>query len=529
MGLSGLGNSNLEVFDMKKIRMVGAKAPLRRRFIGINVEENEAPEEARIYPHLGLNYVGTIAEQEGYEVKLWDELIQGPAPLEQLVQQDDIVGLSLVVTGIARGVQLAERAKAMGARYVVAGNDSAMFRARQILELPGTPIDVVFTSNSIGSVRQFFQQVPMLELSRMQIPHFAVDSRRAEFVTNEAGGVKMEARQFGIADFFMVPNLALFGPEYWNLVWSAYRSQFGHKHANPAEVRNAVVLLAQGCGRAGSGNVCDYCTIRHVANVVIPGRDYLQATLDTYRAFGINTFFNVTDSAFEMGPLVHRLKEAGPIDSMVMYARAQAIAQKAGRLEEWLDTVKDRLLINCGMDSADERILQKGINKSSSKVGSRAEENRQAVRAIKAAGNKAHLHYSLIFGSNGETMDSCERNLEFVQWTIDTLGSQLDVCESDIFWVSFGAPCGVIFRSYDEAIRRAAFAGNAISKEEWRCNFARYANELVVPSSCEKAWYRFFTNITYETALEYNVRVKKMIQKVPGAITGREWAFKYPT
>lgn len=509
-----------------------AKAPERRRFVGINVEAGYNggtwPEESRVWPHLGLLYVGTVAEQEGYEVKLWDELIQGHAPLEQLVQPGDIVGLSLVTTGMERGVELAKRVKTLGARYVVAGNDSAMFRARQLLSLPGQPVDAVFTSNSLGSIRSFFQQATAVELSRMQIPHFAVDPRRAQYVTNESSGVAIEAKQYGTSDFFLVPNLALYGHEYWNLVWSAYRSQFGHKHRSPQDVRNAIALLAQGCGRAGAGDICDYCTIRHVANVSIPERDYLEETLDTYRAFGINTFFNVTDSAFEMGPLVSRLKEVGPVDSLVIYGRAQAIAQRPERLNEWLEVAQHRLLINCGMDSADERILQEGIHKSSSKVGSRVEENRQAVRNIKAAGDGAHLHYSLIFGSVGETKDSCERNLEFLQWTIDTLGSQLDVVEGDIFWVNFGAPCSVIFHSYEEASRRAALAGKTISKEQWHTHFAQYADELVVPPSCEPSWYHFFTNITYETALEYNSQVKTMMERVPGRVTGRDFAFKPP-
>src|SRR3989344_2500348 len=503
-----------------------AKAPVRRRFVGINVESFEWPEESKVWPHLGLLYVGTVAEQEDYEVKLWDELIQGKAPLEQLIQPGDIVGLSLVTTGMERGVEIAKRVKTLGARYVVAGNDSAMFRARQLLSLPGQPVDAVFTSNSLGSIRQFFQQATSVELSRMQIPRLAVDPRRAQYVTNESSGVAIEAKQYGTSDFFLVPNLTLYGHEYWNLVWSAYRSQFGHKHVRPQDVRNAIALLAQGCGRAGAGDICDYCTIRHVANVSIPEQDYLEETLDTYRAFGINTFFNVTDSAFEMGPLVHRLKEVGPVDSMVIYGRAQAIARQPHRLSEWLDVVRHRLLINCGMDSADERILQEGIKKSSSKAGSRVEENLRAVRNIRDAGNKVHLHYSLIFGSNGETKDSCERNLEFVQWTIDMLGSQLDVCESDIFWVNFGSPCSVIFHSYEEASRRAVFAGKTISMREWERNFGRHANALVVPHESEVAWYRFFTNITYELALEYNARTKKMMEKVPDAIVGREWAFK---
>src|SRR3989344_7406955 len=44
-----------------------AKVPARRRFVGINVEAGEWPPESKVWPHLGLNYVGTIAEQEGYE------------------------------------------------------------------------------------------------------------------------------------------------------------------------------------------------------------------------------------------------------------------------------------------------------------------------------------------------------------------------------------------------------------------------------------------------------------------------------
>ncbi len=504
--------------------------PLSRRFVLINVEGGEWPEESKIWPHLGLLYVGTVAEQEGYEVKLWDELIQGPAPLEKLIKEGDIVGLSLVVTGIERGIKLAKRVKALGARYVVAGNDSAMFRARQLLSLSGNPIDAVFTSNSVVAVRRFFREVARVEIRRMHIPQVAVDPRLVRSATTYSGEVTKEAEEFNADDYFMIPNLGLYGPEYWDLVWSAYRSQFGHKHPNAQNVRNANVLLAQGCGRAGAGKKCRYCSIAHVENVLMPGPQYVERTLNTYRAFGINTFFNVTDSAFEMGPLVDQLKDVGPVDSMVIYGRAQAIAQKNGseRLEEWLGTVRHRLLINCGMDSADEGILQKGINKSSSKVGSRVEENRKAILRIKAAGEKAHLHMSLIFGSPGETVDSCERNLAFLQWAIDTLGFRLDVAESDVWWVNFGAPCASIFEKYEDAQTLAALAGKTISREQWNTHFAQYADALVVPHMCEEAWYHFFTNITYEKALEYNSRVKAMMEKVPGRITGRTFAFKPP-
>lgn len=510
---------------------VVAVRPSRKgqRFVCINVEGGDWPEESRIWPHLGINYVGTVAKQEGYEVVLYDELIQGRKPLEELVRPGDIVGLSLVTTGIERGVKIAEEAKSLGARYVIAGNDSAMFRARQLLALPDRPIDAVFTSNSVGVIRKFFRNADAVMAGSMQIEQVAVAPEQVPFISNDHQGVAVERKQYTAEDFFLVPDLTLFAPEYWDLVRTAYRSQFGHKHQDLGNVYNASALLAQGCGRAGMGDICDYCTIRHVANVVLPPEGYLEETLTTYRAFGVNTFYNVTDSAFEMGTLANRLQQVGPVDSLIIYGRAQAIAQRPDLLERWKGCVNERLLINCGMDSGSERILQLGINKSGSKVGSRLEENYRALANIKAAGPKVHLHFSVIFGSPGETHESCRSTLEFVQHAIDTLGEQLDVVEGDIFWVNFGAPCGEIFTSYEAAQKRAMLAGKTISPEEWQHYFARHADELAVPEESQRAWYTFFTDITIEDALVYNASVKEAVAQVPGRITGREFAFKPPT
>lgn len=499
-----------------------------RRAVIINVEGGDWPEESRIWPHLGINYVGTVARQEGYEVVLYDELIQGRKPLKDLIRPGDIVGLSLVTTGIERGVKVAEEAKALGASYVIAGNDSAMFRARQLLELPGRPIDAVFTSNSVGTIRDFFRNADAVIAGSIQIEQVAVTPEQVAYISNEHEGVALERHAYTADDFFLVPDLTLFSDEYWNLVRTAYRSQFGHKHKDPGNVRNAIALLAQGCGRAGMGDICDYCTIRHVANVVLPPEGYLEETLASYRAHGINTFFNVTDSAFEMGVLASQLQQLGPVDSLIIYGRAQMIANRPDLLERWKGCVNERLLINCGMDSGDERILQTGIHKSGSKSGSRLEENYRALANIKAAGSKVHLHFSVIFGSPGETRESCESTLRFVQHAIDTLGEQLDVVEGDIFWVNFGAPCSEIFTSYEAAQKRAALAGKTISPDEWQHYFARHADELAVPEESQHAWYTFFTDITIEEAWAYNAQVREMVSQVPGHITGREFAFKPP-
>ncbi|MCH7589878.1 hypothetical protein IIB34_02435 [PVC group bacterium] len=115
------------------------------------------------------------------------------------------------------------------------------------------------------------------------------------------------------------------------------------------------------------------------------------------------------------------------------------------------------------MDSGDETILELGIDKSNPSIhtGSRLEENRTAIRLIKESG--AHLHFSLIFGSPGESNDSCQRSLEFMHWAIDVLGTQLDTVESDIWWVNYGAPCSQVFEEYSYAQELAIKAGKEIS------------------------------------------------------------------
>lgn len=502
--------------------------PPSGRTVLINVEAGTWEDHHKVWPHLGINYVGTAAAHEGYEVVLHDEFIQGPVSLDKLVCPGDIVGLSLLTTGIERGVVLARLAKQLGAT-VVAGNDASMQRNRQLLALPRTPFDAIFTSNSLVSVGEFYRQARTTAVAAMRIPHVATSPRSASFVANEVGVAKAPAHTFGVNDFFTVPDLALYGQEYWGRVWKTYREQYGHKHLDAAQVKNALVQLAQGCPRAGAGDQCKYCAIAHVADVVVPDASYLERTFEAYERFGINTLFNVTDSSYEMAKLARQLRTIGAyIDTLVLYGRAQAIAQRPELLDEWLRVVGERLLLNCGIDSADERMLQHGIAKSASKTGSRLEENRRAVRRIRDAGPKAHLHFSLIFGSPGETVDSCKRNLDFLQWTIDMLGEQLDVCEADIWWLNFGAPCAAIFHDYEEAQQLAALAGKSITQKEWRHHFARHANALVVPWSCEEDWYRFFTRIDIDTAREYNAQVSQMMRAVSGRIAGRTHGFRLP-
>lgn len=512
------------------------KPASKRRLVLVNVEQtiNENiptdDRQYRVWPHLGLLFVGTAAHEEGWEVVMWDELVKGFASMEQLVQPGDVVGFSCVVTGMERSIELARKAKELGARYVIVGNDSAIFRANQILALPDKPIDVVFTSNSLTAVRRFLRESENASLESLQIPGVQVTSRQVD-QSNERDRLlvdlsirkrdKTEGR-FENDDVFVVPKLDLY--PHWNEVWANYRATFGHKHSNPDSVKNGMSLFAQGCTRTRGSDVCSYCTIYGVADIRMPQREYLRRTAEAYKAFGIDMVFNATDSVYEMGGVAKALQELGITwNAMSIYGRSQGITQNPGLLEQWQRVATERLLVNVGMDSGDDKLLREGVVKSSiNRKSTRLEENQEAVKLIQKVG--VHLHYSLIFGTPGETLETCESSIRFLEWTIATLGSQLDICETDIYWLNFGSPASKIFHDYSEAQRLAAMAGKSISKEEWYESFARHQEALVVPEATEEAWYLYFTGIDLATAQGYNQRCQEIMARHTGSIRGR--AFK---
>lgn len=298
-------------FPFIGLAVASAEVGKKRRFVLVNVEQTpDYDEQYRVWPHLGILHVGTTAHQEGWDVVLWDELVQGHVALDQLVQSGDVVGLSLVVTGIERGVDLARQAKALGAAYVIAGNDSAIMRANQLL-CHEPAIDAVFMTNSLESVRRFFRELPTTSVSQMRIPGVAVspmahDYRLTQVELRAETRIRSRIQRVGMAsrdDIFIVPQFDLFPTSYWETVWSNYRSQFGFKHHNSNSVRNGLALFAQGCTRAGAGDVCRYCTIYGVNDIRIPESPLLAQIVEAYQRFGIDHVFCATDSAYEMATL----------------------------------------------------------------------------------------------------------------------------------------------------------------------------------------------------------------------------------
>lgn len=505
------------------------------RFVLINVEGSivgEGLPEYRMWPHLGLLTVGTRIQSLGLEVLLWDELVQGQCQIEHLVQPGDILGLSLVATGIERGAVLAYAAKRCGVANVIAGNDAALFRASQLLMLPDSPFDAVCTSNSLDAVEEWVRSIMhgahpcvIQDIATRDNPLNSRSNERSVLVSEQALRARQKrSGEFRDQDVFEVPNLSLYSSDYWETVFGNYREMLGSKHQHPALARNALALFAQGCTRTGGTAVCSYCTIAGVADVRMPERSYLERVLQAYADFGITHVFNVTDSSLEMLNVARQLLELGARfpDGLTLYGRAWGLAHRPDCIEAWQKIAGSGLVINSGFDSGSERMLATGVVKASV-AGNRLRENFEAVRNVQKSG--ARLHCSFIFGIPGETRETCEETLEFFRFVRETLGTQLQQCESDFFWLNHGSPASRVFHDFEYAQELAQLAGKEISAQEWGREFHAHRDTLVVPSHCQEAWYRYFTHIEHSFAHECIEALNAQMRVHAGAVPGRKYAY----
>ena len=213
------------------------------RIVLINIDAREAEYSAhgKSWGHLGLLHIGTIAEQEGFEVVLWDELILGKVNLGDLVRAGDIVGLSVVVTGVVDAQEYSHRAKELGASYVFCGNDQASSRAKQMLK--NNSIDGVFVGDDLASIRKILRNLKREGiLPDIDIAGF---DRRGQPVV-------ISRERSPDAEYFIIPNLSLYSKKHWEKVWDNHRKLNGFEYLNPDDLKNSTILFAGGCSRGSN-------------------------------------------------------------------------------------------------------------------------------------------------------------------------------------------------------------------------------------------------------------------------------------
>ncbi len=461
------------------------------------------------WPYLGILIVGTVIEKIGFEVVLVDENVDGPVNLQELIKPGDIVGLSSVVTSMRRGLFLAQEAKRLGAGFVFMGNDQASARAKQILKQHES-VDGVFLGDGLVPIKQIFSYLAQFD----KLP----DKSVAGFALRVSDGNVLIKRSLPFKDIsdFPVPRFSLFPQSYWNKVWDNHKQINGFEYLDSKNIKNCSTVLASGCPHGR--NACNYCAIYQVSQMRWADKSYYLNLVEAYKDFGINSFYETCDDLSGFGALVHNLKKYGILfDNLTCYARAFAATYSPRNIESILSLVKSsgHLKFNVGLDSGDDMILREGINK-----GTGIDDNVNMVKLMARTGIWGH--FSFIFGSPGESRESCKRTLEFIEWIFSEMGSLVANIEADIWWVNHGAPCERIFYDYEFARTYSAKTGKYLSRYDWHRSFNVFKDSIVVPWGVQENWYRWFTNIDIEFAEECNARVRQLAKR-HGANFGRAY------
>lgn len=475
-----------------------------------------------IWPAMGILFVATAVKMAGWpkeNITVHDETVMGRLRTNHF-QPGDVVGISLMAGNIERAMELAREAKNHGATVVVGGHAAAP-RAKELLETG--LVDAVVATGDMKTILQFFTLLHN-GAKEFNLPGVITSSKEIRAPAPYKEKTLKPGQRFSS----IIPDLGLYGRDYWEKIWNNYNKAMGL----PGSSRNITLPIGWGCPKARGGGSCLYCSIDQVAEIGIPEMEYAKELLSACMRFGINTTFLTMDSALGTMPLLTLLESLPkPIgafkEGLVIFARAQDLARGTRLIERWKALTEGYLMVNVGLDSADGAMLE-NLNKGGN---SPAEANRMAIRNLaKVPG--VLLHCSFIFGSPGETRETCEETIKFIRWAIGILGKKFVQAKSGLFWLEPNAPAGRVFWDYSYAQHLSNLAGKEIAREEWQKEFGKYAEGVLeMPFSCQEAWYRHFTRISIKEALEYDLCVAGIMDKHEGSVHWdgkRRPAFKWP-
>ncbi|MFA5872038.1 MAG: B12-binding domain-containing radical SAM protein [Parcubacteria group bacterium] len=479
---------------------------MKRVFL-INVGDRRPADSLHwhAWPSLGILTVGSLLQEIGWDVTLYDENILGPIRLEDFVRSGDVVGLSLLISSCERGLHLANEAKKLGSQYVILGNDQAASRAKQILsQCPS--VDGIFLGDNLDPIEKVFGCIA--KISSLPVDGIAGFTRR------DRNGIPalILAKPFHSLQFNK-PDFKLYSQAYWERVWQNHQELDGSEYSiDSTGIKNATIMLASGC--AHGRNACSYCSINEVGQMRWGDADYFLSLIEAYKNFGISTYYNVTDDFTGFPQLIDKLYTAGvKFPNLIFYGRARSAMHRPKIFENILRLVDGGYAkVNCGLDSGSDLILQQGLNK-----GHGIRENKELVLLAKKLG--LHLHCSFIFGSPGENERSCQETLEFIEWMLGILGKQVARIESDIFWAWHSAPSGRIFTSYEFARGYAAMVGKDLPRVAWRREFNIYQDSISLPWKVQLSFLRWFTRVDVDFVRDCNTNIRRLAEKY-GVIYG---------
>ncbi len=439
-----------------------------------------------------------------------------------------LVGISVLTPTYTEGLELAEYAKRNHGSKTVLGNDHASFFPEMILA--NRPyVDYV--------VRAEIGEIPIVHIVEKEFglsPGIKVPGYGEEAVYFRNAG-KIQSAQFPkskLSDVYQmpedIPDLG-FIEDDMKIIKRNYNMRYGRFHLS--ERTPVVVNNVRGCG---NGELrCTYCSIYDLSlNAGSP--EFFWQTVKYYnKNYGINFFFEACDSFLTFQKYIRDLIETMPFDpkerdiELEVYARANDIANVDASIN-WLRKL-NVTRVNLGLDSGDDnmlRFLRKG-NKSMNALLSPSQINYEAVKRLAEAG--ITVHASFPFGSLGETYESLESTLTFIEQMAKDYGNSIATLEASELVPLPNSPSWDILLSREIPVFEFAGgidcllgeAGIELNADVREYLILKYGNrDLLGITELAKDWTKYFTHIRWEDVEKAKETVENIAKSI-GAVYGQ--------
>ena len=413
--------------DTYKVLLVNAPNPING-----NTSGNYA-----VFPAMGVVNLGSRIKNDypPIDVRVIDG---GSKTIEDIKRsideyQPSLVALSVLTPTYKEGLELAKYAKEKQNSKTVLGNDHASFFPELILR-NRSYIDYL--------VEAEFGEDPLshiigLETGNSHIPILQAQGQEGQenVYSREKNGEirKTSFKRAKLTDVIKtskdIPDLSLISEQLSGYA-IAYNEHYGAYHNTPRIP--SVINNVRGCGNGEYR--CTYCSIYDLGLNSGNPKIFWETVKKHNEEYGINFFFEVCDSFLTFQKYINQLIETKPFDpkerdiEFEIYARANDVVNVPDSIK-WLKEL-NITRVNLGLDSGDDNMLNllRKRNKDKKGVFSPAQINYESVKRLAGAGITVHASFPL--GSLGETQDSLEKTVQFIDRISKDFGSYLATLEA---------------------------------------------------------------------------------------------------
>lgn len=404
-----------------------------------------------LFPALGINALATAVENAFPDVcvKIFDGQVYSLEELIHEVSQDrpDVLGISVLSTSIVNSLRLAEHGKACGA-LVVLGNDYAASRYRQILATREY-VDYVCIADE--------GELPLISLIRTiqrggsseDVPGMA--SRNVQRILINPVPESAQPRA-SYMDQYPIPKRGALEASRRQIFTERYNAVYSALHGHQPIRGVATMNRARGCGR--QKRRCMFCGIPDLRLRLSSPELFWRDAMTAQQEVDADVIYEAFDSFSSVPGWVARLAEARlpGAPKLFVYTQAVEVTEQLAANYRTLGVV----CANMGLESGSTDVLRrlKGPRDS-------LEQNIAACQLLSKVGVKVYA--SFILGGPGETAESLDETMRFVQWLLDN--GIVVALEAQPLYPDLEAPTGEWFIAPEAAQGKGMqpFSANALS------------------------------------------------------------------